>query len=207
MLGRKPKSAPTTDHFKVPSLADAGGDVAALDAKRRELEARRGELEAERTRLWAAASAGPDEGDAAVAELLGDERDPGSPSRQTARARLTEIARESQAVAKALDVVGERIRAARGKASKVIREAVRPEYATRVAAVAKALSAAHAAHLSFNQLVEDLNAADVAWTLTPLSPHLLLGDPRDGHGAMARWFRDAQAAGYISATDIPEQLR
>jgi hypothetical protein len=207
LLAKLKKPAPKAA-VKIPRLADASPEIAGLEKKRVEFDQRKNSLDRERSKLWLAANDGADEGDDAVAELLGDDRDPNRPSRQSARERLSDIAREIATVSKAIDVVDERIRSARHDASKKIRESVRPEYATRVKAIAAAIASLVDAQSEYSRFVSDLNAADVAWTpLVPLGAHQMIGDPRDMHGPAARWFKEAQDAGYLTDRDIPECLK
>ncbi|KQV83658.1 hypothetical protein [Rhizobium sp. Root1220] len=125
-----------------------------------------------------------------VAELLGE----GADSTSSWRARLREVIASETDVDTALEIVRQRLLAARGKASASVCSIVRPEYARRVADLASALKAAAAARSAYDDLVTELNIEDISWTsLTPLQPNFL-GDPRDGH--VHRWLREATEAGY-----------
>ncbi|UVK44835.1 hypothetical protein BPNPMPFG_000300 [Mesorhizobium sp. AR07] len=196
-----------TDTYKIPSPSDVP-EVAAMEVRRAELDARRAALDVERNSLWAVAQDGTDDGDDAVAAMLGDAPDAANPSKQKARARLVELAKETATITKALDVLGGRMAAARNAASTAVVAQVKPEYARRVQALASALAEAAKAAVSFRALCDSLNDASVSWlSLTPLQPNRVLGDPRDRHGVLAQWFREAEQAGYISKSDFPEGLK
>jgi hypothetical protein len=202
------KSKTTAGKYNVPALATAGPEFTALTEKESEIQTLIHRLDVERSKLWGVANSGRDDGDDKVAALLGDEPVPADPSKQSARARLTEIAAETETARKALDVVRSRIAAARTAASAKVVEAVRPEYGRRVQVLGQALVAAYVAHSELLELTDQLNAADVAWSgLTPLQATRLLGDRRDNYSQLAIWLREAASAGYLKPADIPTEIR
>lgn len=192
----KKSAVAAAEPFRVPSLEEANPAYAALIEKRREIDQRRAGLERERSDLIQQIEA--DTRSAAsvrVAELLGDEGD--GFSKAHARARVAEIARQLGDIVQAHEEIRRRLSIERSTASVTICKAVRPEYGRCVAAVCKALEAVNAAHREYEQLKNDLEAEDIAWTrLTPMGPRFL-GDVRDGH--IQRYLREAKEAGYYDA--------
>ncbi|QDB99777.1 hypothetical protein [Mesorhizobium sp. 8] len=189
------KAAPAAEEFRVPSLEESSTAYAALIDKRQELDQLRSGLERERSDLIQQIEADTRTASTVrVAELLGDEGDGFSKSH--ARARVAEIARQLGDIEQAHRVIRERLSVERGAASVKICDQVRAEYGRRVAAICKALEAANAAHREYEQLKNDLEAEDVAWTrLMPMPPRFL-GDVRDGH--VHRYLREAKEAGYYA---------
>ncbi|WP_315924838.1 hypothetical protein [Mesorhizobium sp. SP-1A] len=189
------KVAAAAEEFRVPSLEESSAVYAGLLDKRRELDQLRSGLERERSDLIQQIEADTRTASTVrVAELLGDEGDGFSKSH--ARARVAEITRQLGDIEQAHGVIRERLRSERTTASVTICEAVRPEYAKRVAAICKALEAVNAAHREYEQLRNDLEAEDIAWTqLVPMPPRFL-GDVRDGH--VQRYLREAKEARYYA---------
>ncbi|MBM2715475.1 hypothetical protein JQK88_30575 [Mesorhizobium caraganae] len=179
--------------FVMPSLEDSSPAYAALIAKRLALNVARDKLQAERRKLEKEIAL--DTSTAlrpAIANLLGDDED----SKSHNFKRVAEIHREVANIDSALEVLRERILTERGKASRIVYDAVRPEYGRRVSAVAKALEAVQAARRDYDDLRNMFEAEDIAWSA--LGPLTLgwLGDPRDGH--IPRFLNDVREAGYYA---------
>jgi len=187
----KKKSA---DEFRVPALAEASPEYAALLQKQAELQARQSALRDQRREVEREIAAQPPATmrvSARVAELLGDEPD----SAPNLQRRLAEVRSAEHDVEEAVEIVRRRLADARGMASVAVCTAVRPEYARRVKAMVSAVSALQDARADYDALVDDLVANDVAWTsLVPMHP-TFCGDRHDGH--LARYLRDAKEAGYV----------
>lgn len=129
---------------------------------------------------------------ARIAELLGDEAD----SAPMLQKQAGEIRNQLADVEAALEIVRRRLTDAKGPASTAVCQTVRPEYARRVAAVAKALEALAVARADYDDLRNQFEAEDVAWSsLIPLSLGFL-GDSRDGH--IPRFMREVREAGYAN---------
>ncbi len=140
-----------------------------------------------------------------VAALLGDTAvdDDGAPD--GLRARLKAIASERVDVRAALDIATQRLASARFGASKVICGEVKSAYAERVRAVATAFMAAHEAHADLLQLIDQLNANDVAWTgyMAPMHAHRVIGHQSS---KIVGWLREAADGGFIHKASIPVEL-
>lgn len=190
MTGRKP-----AEPFRVPSLAEVDETYAALLLKQAELTARQADLEREKRQLekLIAADTSPDVRPA-IAELLGDE--PGS--RALNRRRVAEIRKEIGDIETALQVLRQRISDARGRASTAVVAASRPEYAKRVKAMVEAMRALDEAHRHYDELRFQFEAEDIAWTsLIPMTP-TFLGGSNEPDRRIARFVREAEAAGYAN---------
>ena len=164
--------------FRVPSLAEIDKDYAALVARRDDLLGRQAELRSRRAELEERISKMPEPAvRASVAQLLGDTPD----SKSGLRQELSALVAEARDIDAALEVLRQRIAAARGKASVAVCAAVKGEYRARVAGVAEALRAVATAREHLHQLPDALEAEDVAWG--PRGPVSLgfRGDRRDGH--------------------------
>lgn len=182
-----------TNDFRVPSLAEASPEFAALMQKQADLHTRQSKLRDERRELERQVHASPQSTvrvSARIAELLGDEPD----SAPMLRKQIADIRGAEGDVEAAIEIVRRRIAEARGAASTEVCKTVKPEYARRVAVVAKALEALAAARADYDDLRNQFEAEDVAWTsLIPFSLNFL-GDPRDGQ--VPRFLREATEAGY-----------
>lgn len=185
------KTEPAAE-FRVPSLAEASGEYAAIVDKQSELHARQSTLAAERRELEAKIAAAPAPAyRPGVAELLGESVETTSAE----RARLKEISALDTDIRAALDILKARGDDARGKASMAVCDRVKPEYARRVAAICKALEAVHEARTAYVELIDQLEREDVSWgRLGPMQPNFL-GDARDGH--VQRYIREAKDLGYV----------
>jgi hypothetical protein len=188
------KKTTTAEQFRIPSLAEASPEYTALLHKQAGLLARQAELNRERREIQkqieAAGNSGP-RVSARIAELLGDDAD----SSPMLRKQAADIRNQLADVEAALEIIFRRLADAKGPASAAVCAIVRPEYGRRVAAVAKALEALASARADYDDLRNQFEVEDVAWTsLIPMSLGFL-GDPRDGH--IPRFMQDAREAGYV----------
>ncbi|MDF2810516.1 MAG: hypothetical protein K0S56_1547 [Microvirga sp.] len=177
--------------YQVPPLTSVPA-YAALAAKRTELqelqtasrrELRKLERELTETPMPALR--------AGVAALLGE----ATVEPTGVHERIAELRRTERDAAAALSVIEQRLREARSSASRVVCGEVRPEYARRVAALCRALEVLAAERRAYDELRDQLEAEDIAWsTLTPMSLGWL-GNPVDG-GHIAVFLKNAQEAGY-----------
>lgn len=192
-LSKKPTPA---EPFRVPSLANADPAYAALATKQAELHAEQAALRTERRELERTIAAEPrKEYSSRVAELLGEQVDDVTMPRK----RLAEVLGRERDVAAALEIVRQRLQVARSTASQAVCALARPEYARRVAAMVEAMLALDVAHKAYVDLVDDFVTEDISWTaLVPMTP-TFLGNPRDTERQIARFVRDAKAAGYHHA--------
>lgn len=188
---KKPASVSAAEPFRVPSLAEASPDYAALIDKRQELLTQQSALTAERNELIRKIEEAPAPAmRPGVAALLGETSD----STTALRTRLSEVQRTLSDIDAALEVIRQRLAVARTGASKTICTAARPEYGRRVAALCEALWAVSAARAAYDDLRDEFERLDVSWgSLGPVSLGFL-GDARDGH--VHRFIREAKEAGY-----------
>ncbi|MCP3406210.1 hypothetical protein [Bradyrhizobium sp. CCGB01] len=165
--------------YRIPSLAEASPEFAALVQKRADLHTLQSKLNGELRDVQKQIDAAGDKGprvSARIAELLGDEAD----SAPMLRKQAADIRAQLADVEAALEIVFRRLDDAKGPASTAVCQIVKPEYGKRVAAVAKALEALAEARAGYDDLRNQFEAEDVAWTsLIPLALGFL-GDPRDG---------------------------
>ncbi|KQZ99571.1 hypothetical protein ASD64_14665 [Mesorhizobium sp. Root157] len=194
MMALLKKSAPVaSEPYRVPSLSEADGGYAALQVRRGELQDKQRELSTEQRALQKAiASDTSHEVRPSIAELLGDE--PGTKAFN--RKRLAKVNTDISDLDQALRVIDQRIRDARGAASRVVCASARPEYARRVRAMVAAMRTLDEAHKAYDELRWQLEAEDIAWTsLVPMSP-VWLGSSNEADRRITRFIRDAEAAGY-----------
>lgn len=180
-----------TEQYRVPSLAEASTEYAELLAKRAKLLAQQTEVKRERHELLRQIEEAPAPAyRPGVAALLGE----GAETTFAARTRVTELATLDADIAQAIEVIRQRLQAARTAASKEVCIIVRPEYGRRVAAICEALKVVREARAAYDDLRHQFEDEDIAWTsLTPLVP-TFLGDARDGH--IERYLKEAKEAGY-----------
>ncbi|WVT73340.1 hypothetical protein QM996_17970 [Sinorhizobium chiapasense] len=185
------KSSPAAEPFRVPSLA-SDPEYGVHHAKQAELHQRRGEVAAERREVERQITEAPAPVfRPGVAALLGEAAD----GTTNLRTRLTELTALERDIDAALEEVRRRLSIARSAASMRICDAVKPEYGRRVANVCRALEAVAEARAEFEELRDQFEREDIAWSrLVPFSP-TFLGDPRDGH--IARYLKEAKEAGYV----------
>ncbi|MGK9261196.1 hypothetical protein KXS15_09555 [Sinorhizobium meliloti] len=186
----KKTAAATAEPFRVPPLT-SDTEYAAQHERNSELHRRRGEVIAERRELERKIAETPAPAfRPGVAELLGEAADSTTAHRQ----RLKELASLERDIDAALGEMRRRLSNARTHASVRICDSVKSEYGRRVANVCRALEAVAEARAEFDELRDQFEREDRAWSrLTPLSPHFL-GNAKDGH--VQRYIREAKAAGY-----------
>ncbi|MDX0105485.1 hypothetical protein CN135_11005 [Sinorhizobium meliloti] len=184
------KSAPAVEAYRVPPLT-SDPEYAGHHDKQAELHKRRSEVLAERRELQRQIEEAPAPAfRPGVAELLGE----ASGSTTGLRTRLAELSALERDIDAALEVVRQRLVHARSSASIRICDAVKAEYGRRVANVCRALEALAEVRSEFDDLRDQLEREDIAWSrLVPFSP-VFLGDPRDGH--IPRYLKEAKEAGY-----------
>lgn len=199
------KTAP----FVVPTIDETDRTYAELEAtegrlREQERVAQRLVDDIRRNRVHT----GPQVRSDRIAELAGD--DPSAaPLMSKPVPDAAEAARDLVEIQIALSRVVERKKAARESASATICERANPHVVAHMMALAKALAAAHAAHLEITRITDELDDADVSWVgRFPHAPaHSLLGDPRVDQSKLAFWFAEAVSEGAIKHSDVPEALR
>jgi predicted nucleic acid-binding Zn-ribbon protein len=166
---------------------------AALLQKQAELTSRQSDLEREKRAVEKEIAADTSrEVRPEIAALLGDE--PGSKSLN--RRRVAEIRSEIADIEQAVIVLRQRLADARGRASTAVVAASRMEYARRVKAMVAAMQTLDAAHRAYDELRFQFEAEDIAWTsLIPMTP-TFLGGSNEPDRRIARFIREAEAAGY-----------
>jgi hypothetical protein len=169
-----------TAEYRIPSLAEASPEFAALLQKHTELHSRYTELRAERTKLngeiEAEKAAGGQRVAPEVARLLGVPEDSVTGLSQ----RLRAVAIEMANIESAQEILRRRMEEARGRASAMVCATVRPEYDRRLGVLCKLLTEVEAARQSHDELLDDLEREDVAKSyLRPAIP-FFLGDRHDG---------------------------
>lgn len=169
-----------TDDFRIPSLAEASPEFAALVAKQTELHSRYSKLRAERTKLSgeieAERASGGQRLSPEVAALLGDA--PDSLTMLTQRQR--EIATEMATIEAGQEVLLRRLDEARNVASKLVCSTMLPEYRRRLGAVCDAAKAMEAAREQHDALLDDIERQDVRLDYLRPVRAFFLGDRRDG---------------------------
>jgi hypothetical protein len=189
------KSKKPADEFRVPSLADASPEYAALIARRNDLEQSYAKLNAERSKLHeeiiAAKAAGGERLSAGVARLLGEESE-GSVTELSKR--LRDIVAEMGNIEDAREVLRCRTSEARDKASKVVCDTVRQEYKCRLAALCDAARALEVARQDHDALLDQMDVEDVNKNfLRPIQPYFM-GDR--GQGQVFHFLKQVSEAGY-----------
>lgn len=189
------KKTAAAEPFRVPTLADASPEYAALLQKQSDLYALQSKLNDERRELEkaidkAGASATGSNVSTRVAELLGEAPD----SAPMLRKQAADIRAKLADVEVAIEIVFRRLTEAKGPASVAACQISKPEYGRRVVAVVKALEAVAVARADYDDLRNQFEAEDIAWTsLVPMSLGFL-GDRHDGH--LTRAVKEMREAGY-----------
>lgn len=178
-MGLLKKSAAPAEPFVVPSLEDTSPEYSRLLEQRATLIAEDGSLREEAERLYETIRTMPaPKIPLAVAEKLGDVVED---SKAKLVARHREIERERAVIAQALEEIRKRLNDERTRASVAVCEIVKPEFARRVAEICDGLKAVHTARMAYVELVDALNAEDIAWTRLGSVGLGFLGDHLDGH--------------------------
>lgn len=102
-----------------------------------------------------------------------------------------------------------RLEQERLKASGLVCEAIRPNYAEIVKEMAKHLTALGEVILEEQAIREDLNDGQIAYQAHDLLPHPCLspGSPLDYTSRLSYWLREAVRLGYLTIEDIPKEWR
>ncbi len=190
-MAAKPKVL--EEAFRVPSLSESDSQYAALIEKREAITSEAQAVSKEKQALTRdleknrPASGGVS---AAVAEALGevaalDERPK----------RLLELRQRANVLDEAAVVLIKRIQDRRSVASRAVCDKVRHEYRERVKALAEALAVAHKARLGLEDLINDLEAEDVAWSVLGSFRTPFLGDI--DNGPVQRFIKEAKEHGYV----------
>ncbi len=192
----------------IKSLADADSGYVAAKALVDKLGSQRSKLDAEENALLERLrNRGPaPEQTSRVAMLLGDALPADNVEPDGLRARLTAIAAERADLRAAIEIANQRLATARHRASATICGEVKPAYQAAVKNLADQLIAADAAHRRLVEIIDALNAADVAWTghLPPAQATGILGE----RGVkVARWLHDVARHGFVKKADIPKELQ
>src|SRR3954468_3191450 len=180
--------------FRIPSLAEASPEYAALLQKQNDLYALQSKLNGELRDMQKQIDATGDRSprvSTRVAELLGDAPD----SAPMLRKQAADIRKELADVEAAIEIVRRRLTEAKGPASVAACQISKPEYGRRVVAVVRALESLAEARADYDDLRNQLEAEDIAWTsLVPMSLGFL-GDRHDGH--LTRAVKEMREAGYV----------
>ncbi len=176
----------------VPTLAEADSTYAAMTAKLAELNAETATTRREIDAIAADILARPAPAvRAEVAALLGQSVDTTLTGRPARLAALRQHAADLEAAAA---IIQRQLAERRGPASKAACEAVRGEYARRVAGIVTALDAVRAATQHADDLLNDLEREDVSLAYLPAVRPFFLGDRKDGH--IERYLKEVREAGY-----------
>lgn len=211
---KKPASVSAAGPFRVPSLAEASLDYAALISRKNDLDARRAAAERELHDLAKGKipAALVEETTAArrarAAELLGDLADAGSinirPSQADVVARSEALRAEIGAIDAALAVVASKLGPAKAAADRAVCDATRDAYRGAYADLAKALAAAQRAHREAIRIRDELDAEDVhhaAYLPVPTAVGLL-GNPFERNVKLDRWLQEAVQSGLLKSEDV-----
>ena len=187
----------------VRTLEAADDSYAAAKALRTRLRAATAKIDAEESDLLTRLANRPatPEKTGRVAALLGDALPDDEEAPDGVRARLKQIASERVDLCSAIDIAAQRLATTRFSASKTICAEVESAYTERVKALAAALLAAHQARVELHELIDALNANDIAWT--GHLPPMHADRPMNRIGS---WLRDAADAGFIKKSEIPTGL-
>ncbi|MGY3409521.1 chromosome segregation ATPase [Bradyrhizobium sp. GM5.1] len=179
--------------YRILSLGEASPEYAALLQKQSDLYALQSKLNGELRDFQKQIDATGDRNprvSTRVAELLGDAPD----SAPMLRKQAADIRAQLADVEAAIEIVRRRLTEAKGPASVAACQISKPEYGRRVVAVVKALEALAEARADYDDLRNQFEAEDIAWTsLVPMSLGFL-GDRHDGH--LTRAVKEMREAGY-----------
>ncbi|KYK44781.1 hypothetical protein A1D31_35755 [Bradyrhizobium liaoningense] len=180
-----------TAEFRIPSLAEASSDYAALLTKQAELSALLSGLRKEADELDKRIAEQPKAPHSAgVSKLLGDPED----AAPHLRKRRREVSGEITDVETALVVIRKRLEEARNNASKVVCDSVRGEYQRRLGVLCDAARALIVARQDHDALLDQLDAEDIRKDfLRPVIPHFM-GDRHEGRAFY--FLKEVKEAGY-----------
>ncbi|MDF2981405.1 MAG: hypothetical protein K0Q69_1177 [Devosia sp.] len=108
----------------------------------------------------------------------------------------------------AADVLAREIEAEINRASRIVRERVKPEFDRRLRALALAVVETQRASADLSALEDELDKQGVRGvsSMSPLDTRLL-GSPRDPHGSANIWLRGAVKEGVLKDRELPEGAR
>src|SRR3954469_17479580 len=149
--------------YRTPSLGEASPEYAALLQKQSDLYALQSKLNGELRDIQKQIDATGDRNprvSTRVAELLGDAPD----SAPMLRKQGADIRAQLADVEAAIEIVRQRLNEPKGPARVAACQISRPEYGRRVVAVVKALEALAEARADYDDLRNQFEAEDIAWT-------------------------------------------
>jgi len=196
----------------VPTLADASPEYGELLGLQSELQLRLNNINEEKARLddflatsaRSGVSAYTRESDIRIAALIGDVVE--DESILGKRTRCSELVEEERDVRRAMEIVTDRLRAARRDASQIICGQIADHHGQLVAEIgAKMIELGHAV-ANYYRLVDDLNQKEVAWTSLKPSQPPFIGDPNDPYGSVRLYLNSIAASGFIVPASIPERF-
>lgn len=187
------KKTAAAESFRVPTLAEASPEFAALLQRQNELNERLSSLNKEGRDLDKRIAEQPKSPHSAgVSRLLGDPED----AVPHLRKRRREVSGEITDVETALGVIAKRLAAARNVASKTACDAIRGEYQRRLAVVCEAAKALESAREDHDALLDDIEREDVNHAyLRPVRAHFL-GDRREGR--VFYFLKEVKEAGHVN---------
>ncbi|MBJ3783853.1 hypothetical protein [Devosia sediminis] len=193
LLKSRTATSSEAEPFTVRSLGDYHPEYGERLAKLIELQVALSDLRSEAVRLEKQLGDTPrPKIRPAVAALLGEES---LDERATLSARFREVQQQIADHQAAVALQSARVEEVKGKATIAACEAVKPEYARRVAAMVNALQSAAEARARYRELLDELDRKEIAWLrLGPFEPNFL-GERGDGH--IERMAREAMEHGYV----------
>jgi len=197
------KSPPKREKEKlvIPTLDQISATYAGLTARKAELHAQKSKVEAEIAEVRKVLASGDTRPKSRLAALLGDMTTENSP--EPSLTRLAELQALAEDLRQALVVLEDRIVHAAQEASGLICDLVRDEHRQRARGVCLKLISLREAMLEYLDLVDQLNARDIAWEQLGPSHLMALGDPRDWQSTGARYLYSACERGFIDANELP----
>lgn len=179
--------------FRVPTLAEADVEYAALATKATELAAAyattKRDIQTLETDIKARPSPSMKPG---VAALLGESVDASLLGRGE---KLAELRKHLADIDAAQAIVKRSLADRRGPASVEACRLVKAEYGKRVAAIVDALRAVDSARLHAELILDDLERNDVALGYLPPLRLLWLGNLKEGR--ITQYMKEAREAGYV----------
>lgn len=198
---------------KIPRLEDVSDTYATLVEKRTSLSRRLHEVNEEirikeaiildrrRSRLQK-----PDRKEVPnerVAHLLGEDvpADVAKPLDQ----EIVQLRQEARDLQDAVNVLGERVATARMEASAVICQKIEPELRAIISELAGKMAEVSHLALTYRAVVQQLNAAEIAWSdLNPMG--IRAGGVSEKGSQFALWLNAAAQRGYISPDLLPKEI-
>lgn len=177
--------------FSVLSLAEADSEYSALHARFSELNAEAAINSREQQALMVDLQKNPPTRHfrSDIAELLGD-----TVAVDERPHKLSELKKRHANLEAAIEILRRRLSDRRTQASVAVCAEVRPEFASRVSKLCKALVVCNEAHRALEELISQLEDRDVAWTSLGVLKPFFLGDARDGH--VHRFIKESKEFGY-----------